>query len=31
MEKDGLQINWLDTDDNQLKEKAIELVNAKFL
>jgi len=31
MEKDGVQINWLDTDDNQLKEKAIELVNAKFL
>jgi len=31
MEKDGVQINWLDTDDDQLKEKAIGLVKAKFL
>jgi len=31
MEKDGVQINWLDTDDDQLKEKAIGLIKAKFL
>jgi tRNA dimethylallyltransferase len=26
MEKDGIKINWLDTEDYQLNEKAIELV-----
>lgn len=31
MEKDGVQINWLDTDDDQLNEKAIGLIKAKFL
>lgn len=31
MEKDGVSINWLDTDDVCLKENAIQLVYDKFL
>jgi tRNA dimethylallyltransferase len=30
MEKDGVKINWLNTDDDRLKENVIQLVEANF-